>query len=245
MINKPHRLGVLTPSSNTALEPLTSAIVSEISGTTAHFSRFRVTEITLDKRATDQFALENILAATELLVDCKSDVIGWSGTSSSWLGFEKDVELCQKIQSQTGIAATTSILALNELLGQFDDHCFGLVTPYTAQVQEKIVSNYKAAGFNVMAEDHLGISENFAFGEVSEETLTAQVRKVAEQGAPLIVVACTNLRAASLVSRWEQEFGIPVLDTTITVIWKMLQMTGKEPAISGWGSLMAGEMSCE
>ncbi|MFT6903488.1 MAG: maleate isomerase [Oleiphilaceae bacterium] len=239
---KHHRFGVLTPSSNTSLEPLTSAIVSEIPGTTAHFSRFRVTEITLEKQASDQFAQENIMAAANLLTDCRADVIGWSGTSSSWLGFEKDAELCQKIEAQTGIPATTSILALNELLSRFGHHSFGLVTPYTAQVQDRILSNYSAAGFNIVAEDHLGISENFAFSEISEATLTAQVRKVAEQGAPVIVVACTNLRAAGLVSRWEAEFGIPVLDTTITVIWKMLQMTGQEPAMSGWGRLMTGEM---
>ena len=39
------RLGVLTPSSNTALEPLTSALAAGMPGCTAHFSRFKVTEI--------------------------------------------------------------------------------------------------------------------------------------------------------------------------------------------------------
>ncbi len=34
------RFGVLTPSSNTALEPLTSAMVAMVPGVSAHFSRF-------------------------------------------------------------------------------------------------------------------------------------------------------------------------------------------------------------
>ncbi|MCI4429672.1 MAG: Asp/Glu/hydantoin racemase, partial [Burkholderiales bacterium] len=41
------RLGVLTPSSNTALEPLTSALAAAVPGCSAHFSRFKVTEISL------------------------------------------------------------------------------------------------------------------------------------------------------------------------------------------------------
>lgn len=39
------KLGMLTPSSNTALEPITSAMVSGLPNVSAHFSRFTVTEI--------------------------------------------------------------------------------------------------------------------------------------------------------------------------------------------------------
>ena len=48
-------LGILTPSSNTALEPLTSAIVGGLPGVSAHFARFTVTEISLKDQALGQF----------------------------------------------------------------------------------------------------------------------------------------------------------------------------------------------
>src|SRR6478672_1080981 len=73
------RLGVLTPSSNTALEPLTSAIVQTLPDASVHFSRFKVTEIALARTALEQFDEEKILAAAELLADARVDVIGWSG----------------------------------------------------------------------------------------------------------------------------------------------------------------------
>ena len=63
------RLGVLTPSSNTALEPLTSALATAMPRCSAHFSRFKVTEIALDDRALGQFDDSKILAAAELLAD--------------------------------------------------------------------------------------------------------------------------------------------------------------------------------
>nr|WP_290954572.1 aspartate/glutamate racemase family protein [Halomonas sp.] len=235
------RFGVLTPSSNTALEPLTSAMVAMVPGVSAHFSRFTVTEIALSARALGQFDDSHVLAAARLLADAKVDVIGWSGTSAGWLGFEHDVTLCERISEETGIPATTSMLALNEILTYYGLREFGLVTPYTDDVQQRILDNYRDAGFTVVAEDHLGISENFAYAEVTAETLTAQVRRVAQAGAPAIVVACTNLCSADLVPTWEAELGVPVLDTTATVVWKMLRMTGHvDIPVSGWGQLMEG-----
>ena len=48
-------LGMLTPSSNTALEPLTSAMLGGLPEVSVHFGRFRVTEISLKDAALGQF----------------------------------------------------------------------------------------------------------------------------------------------------------------------------------------------
>jgi len=88
------RLGILTPSSNTVLEPVTSAILDDLPEVTAHFARFRVTEIALSPSSVAQFDDEQILRAAELLADAKVDAIAWSGTSAAWLGFARDVALC-------------------------------------------------------------------------------------------------------------------------------------------------------
>src|SRR5216683_2615022 len=45
-------LGMLTPSSNTALEPITTAMVAGLPEVSAHFSRFKVTEIVERKKVT-------------------------------------------------------------------------------------------------------------------------------------------------------------------------------------------------
>src|SRR6187397_1260324 len=109
-------LGMLTPSSNTALEPITTAMVAGLPEVSAHFSRFKVTEIALSGKALAQFDNSEILRAAELLAHAKVNVIAWNGTSSGWLGFELDVRLCERIHQATGIPACTSMLALNELL---------------------------------------------------------------------------------------------------------------------------------
>src|ERR1700704_3231814 len=101
-------LGMLTPSSNTALEPLTSAMVAQLPGVSAHFARFRVTEISLEAQALGQFDERPILEAARLLADARVDVIAWNGTSSGWLGFDADRALCERITAETGVPACTS-----------------------------------------------------------------------------------------------------------------------------------------
>lgn len=231
-------IGVLTPSSNTALEPLTSAMVSSLPGVSAHFSRFTVTEISMRDQSLGQFDDSKILEAARLLADARVDVICWSGTSASWLGFEKDRALCARITEVTGIPATTSVLALNELLAAQGARTLGLVSPYVADVQQRIVANYANLGIDCIAEQHLDLTVNFAFSEVQSDTLRRMLREVAEQGPEAITIMCTNLHGAQLVDEMEQELGIPIYDSVATVVWKALKTVGVEsPALKGWGRL--------
>lgn len=234
----PIRLGVLTPSSNTVLEPLTSAITALIPGASAHFSRFQVTEIALDSRSLGQFDDSKILAAADLLADARVDVIGWSGTSSGWLGFDRDRRLCERIKERTGIVATTAVLALNELLALRGLTRLALVTPYTQDVQQRIVANYRSIGIEVVSERHLGIRVNHDFAGVEPSRLLALLREVGADGPQAITTFCTNLRAAPMAQQVEQELGIPLLDTVSTTVWGMLRAAGQAPAqVTGWGEM--------
>ena len=124
------RLGMLTPSSNTVLEPLTSAMLADVPGVTAHFGRFRVLKIALDADALGQFTLQPMLGAADLLADAQVQTICWNGTSSGWLGFQSDRDLCAAIEAKTGAKACSSVLALNEILTQTGASRIAFVTPY-------------------------------------------------------------------------------------------------------------------
>ena len=233
-------LGMLTPSSNTTLEPVTTQMLAGLPEVSAHFARFKVTEIALSKQALGQFDDTAILEAAELLSHARLDCIGWNGTSASWLGFDSDERLCERIERSTGIAACTSVLALNEIFRVTGVRRFGLVTPYVDDVQRAIVNNYRGAGFECVAEQHLGLQDNFAFSEVGPEQLRTRVRAVAEAKPQAITILCTNLRGAPLVGELEGELGIPIYDSIATVVWKSLKLAGADPKrVHGWGRLFA------
>ncbi|OWY27584.1 maleate cis-trans isomerase family protein [Herbaspirillum robiniae] len=231
-------LGMLTPSSNTTLEPVTTAMIGEIPEASAHFGRFRVTEIALSSQALAQFDDSEILRAAELLSHAKVGSIGWNGTSSGWLGFEADERLCKRITDATGIPACTSVLALNEIFDITGVKRFGLVTPYLDEVQAAIIKNYGSAGYECVSERHLRKQDNFSFSEVGADELRAMVREVAKDKPQAITIFCTNLRGAPLVEELEKEVGIPIYDTISTVVWKSLKQAGADPSrIRNWGSL--------
>jgi maleate isomerase len=234
------RLGMLTPSSNTSLEPITQAMVSGLPEVSVHFSRFKVTEIALSDAALAQFDDGEILRAAELLAHAKVDTIGWNGTSSGWLGFDTDVRLCERITAATGIAATTSMLALNEILEKTKVTRLGFVTPYLDDVQEKILANYARIGVVCGGERHLGLRDNYSFAEVTPTQIEAMAADVAREKPQAIAVICTNLKAAPLVEKIEQRTGIPVYDSVATVLWKSLVLADVDPRrVKGWGSLFA------
>lgn len=239
LVNKKRALlGMLTPSSNTVLEPVTAAMLACIPEASAHFGRFRVTEIALSDSSRAQFDEAEILRAAELLAHARVGVIAWNGTSSGWLGFDTDERLCRRITAETGVPACTSVLALNEILARTGVERFGLVTPYRDDVQSRIVANYRAAGFHCVAERHLGLQDNFSFSEVGAEDMRAMALEVAQAKPQAIAFLCTNLRAAPLAEALERELGIPVYDSIATVLWKSLKLAGVDPRrVTGWGRL--------
>lgn len=229
---------MLTPSSNTVLEPVTAAMLAGLPDVTAHFARFAVTRISLEAGALGQFDPAPLLDAAVLLADARVDVIAWNGTSAGWLGFDADAALCAAITARTGIPATTSVLALNEVLRRTGARRLGLVTPYLHDVQARIVANYAGAGLEVCAERHLNDPGNFSFAEVGPEVIAGMAREVAQAGPDCIAAFCTNLRAAPLVPALEAELGLLVYDTVQVTLWKSLALAGADPArVRGWGRL--------
>jgi maleate isomerase len=235
------RLGMLTPSSNTVLEPTTAAMLAGVADVTAHFSRFRVTEIALSDQALQQFDDTELLRAAELLAHAKVDVIAWNGTAAAWLGFDRDEQLCARIRATTGIAACTSVLAFRDLFARTGVKRVGLVTPYLDDVQSRIIANWSAAGFACTAERHLGLQDNFSFAEVAPEEIAAMTRAVVNEGCDAVAIVCTNMRGAGIAAALEAECGVPVYDSVAVTLFQSLRIAGCDPrVIRGWGSLFSG-----
>jgi maleate isomerase len=231
-------LGMLTPSSNTTLEPVTARMLAGLPEITPHFGRFRVTEISLADRALGQFELEPMLAAAELLADARCHSICWNGTSAGWLGFERDRELCRAIEARTRVRACSSVLAVEKIFRATGVSRFGMVSPYTDEVVAAIRRNFGAEGFELSAEKHIGITVNFDFSEIEPETIAGMVREVARARPQAIIVFCTNMDGASLAEGLEREVGIPIYDTIATAVWASLRTAGVQPdRVRNWGRL--------
>lgn len=235
------RVGMLTPSSNTVLEPYTAAMFAELSGdASVHFARFRVVEISMSDASQSQFTLAPILEAAERLAEAKVGCIAWNGTSAAWLGLDKDQMLCRAIEERTGIAATSTMLAFEAYYKRQQVSRLGLVTPYLSEVQDRIIESCAHRGIEVVADRRLEDRGNFSFAEHSTDLVRAMIRDVAECKPDAIAIVCTNFRGAAVAAELEAELGVPVIDSVSITAAATMRAVGMDPRrVSGWGSVFA------
>lgn len=237
------KIGMLTPSSNTALEPICSRMVSGLEDqVTMHYSRLEVTKISLEKDALAQFDLDPFLRAAEFLANADVDAIAWNGTSGGWVGFEFDKMLCEKITKSTGIPATTSMLAMLDAFEEYEVKTLHTVTPYIPTIDELIIKQYAKCGYEVINARGLNQTVNRSFSLVTPEQIDQMCREVSVDPADGISIICTNLRSTWQIEQLERDYGITVYDSTAVTVWKTLKMVGIDPSVvKGWGKLFEAE----
>lgn len=231
------RIGMITPSSNTCLEPVTYGLLAGRRDVTAHFARVSVTRIALDAEADNQFSPAAMSTAARQLADAKVDAVVWNGTAGSWLGVDHDRALVKTLSDASGAPATTSTLALLDACRTYGVTRLGLATPYTGDVNERVGKVFAAEGIEITADSALGLSDNEAFAAVPPARVAAQLRTVAV-GADAVAVLCTNVHGADLADPLEAELGVPVLDSVAVTLWNALAVVGSTSPITGFGSLL-------
>jgi len=233
------RIGMLTPSSNTVLEPYTSAMFAPYGDeASAHFGRFRVVEISMSEASQSQFTPEPVLEAAERLAEANPHLIAWNGTSASWLGLDKDRALCAAITKRTGIPATSTILAYDALLRAMSVRRLGLVTPYIDDIETRMIANYRAQGIEVVSHARLDDKGNYSFATYPPEQVGEMAMQTARAKPDAIAIVCTNFRGAPVAAHIEKATGIPVLDSVAVTAAHCLRETGLDPGrVTGWGSV--------
>jgi maleate isomerase len=236
------KIGHITPSSNTVLEPLTSLMSRDLDDRVSyHFTRIKVEAISLETRHTEQFGPNAMVPAAELLSDAAVDAIIWNGTSGAWNGVAADRELCRLIHDQTGLPCSTGTLAQLEVIAELGLERCGLAVPYTPDVAARIVDVYAGEGVQVLETAYGGVRGNREMALVTDERVRALVRAADSPEADFVLLICTGLAGAQVVAELEQELGKPIFDSVAVALWKALRMVDIDPRIQGWGSLLAGE----
>lgn len=209
---------MLVPSSNTVLEPETWRLLPADGSVTAHVSRLRVVTISDAEPSRDQFDLGRVLAAAELLADAEVDLILWNGTSASWLGARWDRDLVEAVETHTGIATLTAVMAIDAAFRRLGARRIGLVTPYIEPLERRIVANYRDAGIEVIATERLDLTRNTDFAAIAPDAIAGMVRRVAAAAPDAIVILCTNLAGSSIAEDMSRTLQIPVLDSVRSAV---------------------------
>ncbi|KAK0267583.1 hypothetical protein LTR57_016480 [Friedmanniomyces endolithicus] len=242
------KIGFIVPSSNTALEPLTTALLASLpqpSTIIPLFTRIRVTTVGTDPTSTSQFSPQLLIAAALLLADAQADAILWNGTSGMWVGagLEADRELARRMAEATGVPCSTTTLATVAALEKLQVRRLGIAVPYPRVLAEKVGEFFATTGhgwevvglaaLDPVPGGNLAIAKS-GMGEIEEV-----VRRAAGGGAQAVVVACTNWPAAGIIEKVEAVDDVVVIDSIVVTVWQGLRMVGYHDLVPGWGRLMA------
>jgi maleate isomerase len=228
---------MIVPSSNTALEPATAALLADRPDITFPCTRIRVQAITAAPGGA-AFDVDTMVSAARLLADAKVDCIVWNGTAGSWLGVDHDRSICAAITDATGVAATTSTLAILQALDDFGITSIACATPYTTDMVDNIVAEYARHGVSIVSHSEWGLSDNFAIGQRDRNQIAGLLTDATDRDAQAVALICTNVDGSSLASAVESDIGVPVIDSIAATLWWALELSGADSTIRGFGSLL-------
>ena len=225
------RLGMILPSSNTVVEPVTTAMAAGLPDVSVHFSRFALTAVQVENPAAAYYDSGALLGAAKLLADARCHVITWNGSAGGLVGFDRDRQLCSEIEAATGTPATTSSLSLLEQFKLARVRRFAMVTLNTPAMNRTITENFLKEGFECVAStDRSDITDNFAMAQVSPEEIAASAVSCvsASHGADALIIYGTNTQGAPVARTLEKKLGIPVFDSVAWGVFGALLTVGAD-----------------
>jgi maleate isomerase len=233
-ITRTHRIGLLTPSSNTTQEPEFVEVLPRT--VSLHTSRLTLNNIDADSTLSIVAELEK---ESRKLADADVDVIVLAATApSSRRGKGYDHELIKRMEDASGKPATTASTALLEALALLGIRRIAIAAPWSEAMNKTVVSFMEANGVEVPHHEAMGIVRNNEVGRIEPDRVYQFGRQVDRPDADALLLACGNWWAVSVVERLEQDIGKPVLTTNSVSIWAALRIIQSHDSVGGYGRLL-------
>ncbi len=229
------RIGLIVPSSNTAMEPELYRMAPP--GVSVHTSRVPLVEVVPGELLEME---RHALRAARELADAEVDIVLYGCTTGSLIGgpgFDRALEA--RIREATGRPALTTATAVVEALRALGLRRIAVATPYVEEVDEAERRYLEVQGFEVVEMRGMGIRRNAEIGRVTPYEVYRFARSVYREGAEGLFVSCTNLRTLEVVGLLERDLGVPVVTSNQASMWASLRRLGIGGRARGPGRLFA------
>jgi len=233
------RIGLIVPSSNTTAEPEFREHAPE--GVEVYGARMRLASVTVDEL--DAMS-DDAMRAASLLSDADVDTVAYGCTTGSLLhgpGF--DAELEAELADVAGVPAVATALSVDRALNELGAQRIAVVTPYTADLDERERSYLTAAGYEVVSIDGRGLTANTDIGWLSPADAYRQTRSAVDQlrtastdtavDEPIdaVFISCTNYQTMAVLDRLQADLGMPVISSNSATLWDVCRTLGVDADI--------------
>jgi maleate isomerase len=233
-VEKTHRFGLLTPSSNTVQEPEFSAALPP--SVSLHTGRVAYRDITPQEQMRCVLELES---ESRKLGDAEVDVIVFAATAPTLAnGMGYDRELIKRMEDASGRPATTAATAFVDALTRLGAKRIAIAAPWSKTMDKPMVSFMQTSGFEVVNSEVAGYVASIELGRTGPEAAYALGRRADRPDADAIIMPGGNWPAMSMVEKLERELGKPVLANNAVSLWAGLRLLKRGDGIAGYGVLL-------
>src|SRR4029077_10263334 len=141
------------------------------------------------------------------------------------------------ITAASGKPATTASTGMIEALHALGTRRIAPGAPWTADVNRTTAAFIQASGFDVIAQEALGLVRNLEIGLLDPQSGYDVGRRVDRPDADVVMLACGNWNVFDAIAPLERDLGKPVLTTNQVGLWHALKIIGAAP-LDGLGVLL-------
>jgi maleate isomerase len=223
----PVRLGLISLATDLTIEHDIQSLMPE--GARLHVSRVAYANPTTPENL--RAMAPHIAASADLILPgIPLAAIGYGCTSGAVV--IGDDALAASIGTvRPGVAVRTPPLSAVEGFRALGVRRISLLTAYVPETTAPMADYFRAAGFDLVKVQGLGLADDRDIAIVPDDLLLAAARDADDPQAEAMFVACTALPVLPLIDRIEAMLGKPVVTSNQALGWAMLQAAG----LSGTG----------
>ena len=182
--------------------------------------------------------IEHLDESVEMLSMIKPNVIALAHTATSYyLGREKEQALTARLEERFGIRFITAFGSVIAALNALGIKKVALGTPYDQNLTLQGKQNLESYGIEVVNFDWLRNVRS-----IFEEPPNRAYRLGKEVNVPeaqAVFLSGVGMPTISILGGLEQDIGKPVLSSSSAMMWNALRVSGVEPILPGYGSLLS------
>ncbi len=165
------------------------------------------------------------------------NVIGYGCTSASAvIGEARIAKQVHKVYPDA--AVTNPLSAAKAALSALDAKRISVITPYIAEVSRALRQRLTEAGFETVELASFEQIEDAVVARITPQSVHEAIVNICSRAAvDAVFVSCTSLRTADVISRAEQETGIPIISSNQALAWHMMRLAGLSDAPAALGRL--------
>lgn len=167
----------------------------------------------------------HVQAATRDVLGVDPEVVAYLCTSGSFIhGLDHETGLRRSILEAGAPAAVTTSGALAEAVRTLGLRRVSVITPYDADLTDRLVAYLGELGVTVPRRHHLGLGGGI--WRVNYRTVAELILAADTPEAQAVFVSCTNLPTYDIIEPLERRLGKPVLTANQLTVWACLGRMG-------------------